>query len=263
MLENVDDKKQQLEKDRVKEDAANKAKPRCSICGKYTDKKTLPQCFGGHSAGGGSSGGSAEESASKGEDKELDDTLSKTTDRVAESSIVTIEQMIELSLGLQPQSGEIPFNAEIISELLLKNLLLIDSDRQLATLNIKLLCHPKDLSPEQRHQFKKFVDTISKELEEFKKENGITNNCKMIAQDKEGNIVSLRVTLPNATLYEKFIQQLARKNLLPKKNIEQKTTPFSIKPTPSANKNAAEDEEAHKERSSIRPKSPLDRLKRF
>jgi hypothetical protein len=34
----VDDKKQLLEKDRTREAAADKAKPRCSICGKYTDK---------------------------------------------------------------------------------------------------------------------------------------------------------------------------------------------------------------------------------
>ncbi len=211
MSNDSNDTKQQLEKDRMKEAAASadKAKPRCSICGKYADKKTLPQCFGGHDAGGVGSSGSSEESASK-------------------------------SVDPQPQSGEKPFNLEIIPELLSKRLLLIEDDRKLNTLTIQLLCNPKDLSPEQRDQFEKFVDTISKELEEFKKENGIANNCKLIEKDKEGNLLSLRIELPTS-LYDKFIQRLASKNLFSIQNINQQNT--------------------SQERSSIRPRSPLDGLK--
>lgn len=267
-----DEKKQHLENDRTREAAADKAKPRCSICGKYTDKKTSPQCFG--HGGGGGGGGSSGESTSKGEGKGLDNTPSITTDVVASSNNVMTERMTDPSFGLQPQFDEKPFNPEIISELLSKRLLLIDNDRDLGTLTIKLLCNLKDLSPEQRNEFKKFIDTILNELEEFKKENGISNRCNLPEYDKEGNILSLRIALPTQTFYEAFILRLASKNLLPIQNIEQKAkervtyqeginlfnpTPLSAKPIPSANRKA-EDEEAHK-KSSIRPKSPLDGLK--
>jgi hypothetical protein len=233
-------------------------------------KKTSPQCFGHGGGGGGSS-----ESTSKGEGKGLDNTPSKTADTVAQSSNVMTDRMTDLSLGLQPQLGEKPFNPEIISELLSKRLLLIDNDRELGTLTIKLLCNPKDLSPEQRNELKKFVDTILRELEEFKKENGISNSCKLLEQDKEGNILSLRIALPTPTLYDAFIQRLASKNLLPLQNIEQKPkervayqeginhfnpTPLSTKPTPE-NKKTVEDELQKAEKSSIHLKSPFDGLK--
>lgn len=273
MPKDIDDKKQQIENDRTREAAADKAKPRCSICGKYTDKKTSPQCFG-HGGGGGGGGGSSE-STSKVEGKGLDNAPTKTTDTAAQASNVMTDQMTGLGLGLQPHLSEKPFNPEIISELLSKRLLLIDNDRELGTLTIKLLCNPKDLSPEQRNELKKFVDTILKELEEFKKENGIANSCKLLEQDKEGNILSLRIALPTPTLYDAFIQRLASKNLLPLQNIEQKAkervayqeginhfnpTPLSTKPTPE-NKKAVEDELQKADKSSIHLKSPFDGLK--
>lgn len=277
----VDKKKQQLEAEITKEAAIEKAKPRCSICGKYTDKKSSPQCFG-HGGGGGGDGPSGD-SAAKTEGKGLETTPEKTTDTVTQSNkYVITAQRIDLSLDLQSRLDDKPFNPEIISELLSNRMLLIDSDRELGALTIKLLCHPRDLSPEQRNEFKKFVNTIIKELEEFKKENGISTNCKVIGHDSDGNILSLRIALPSTTLYEAFIQRLASKHLLPLQNIEQKSkekvtyqeginlfnpTLLSTKPTPSANRKTEDDEALKDEsksgkKSSIRPKSPLDGLKR-
>jgi hypothetical protein len=280
----LDEKKQQLEKDRTKQTATDKAKPRCAICGKYTDKQTSPQCFG-HGGGGSGGGSSSGESASKDSGAAPTSTQGKTITSVTQAANVMPTKISAVAgIGLKPELGQKPFNPEIISALLSKRLLLIDNDKELGTLTIKLLCNPKDLSPEQRNELKKFVDTILKELEEFKKENGISNSCKLLEQDNEGNILTLRIALPTPKLYDAFIQRLASKNLLPLQNLEQKAkervtyqedinhfnpTPFSTKPIPPANRKTDDDDAyktdkqnlSQKEKSSIRPKSPLDGLK--
>ncbi|MBX3708784.1 MAG: hypothetical protein KIT56_08600 [Gammaproteobacteria bacterium] len=243
----------------------------CPLCRAIKSAKRCP----GHGGGGGG-GGTSGESASKDSGAALGSTSGKATDTTAQTTNVITESALK-DVNLRLELTEKPFNPEIISDLLSKRLLLIDNDRELGTLTIKLLCNPKDLSPEQRNEFKKFVDTILKELEEFKKENGISNNCKLLEQDKEGNILSLRIALPTPTLYDAFIQRLANKNLLPLQNIEQKAkekvtyqeginhfnpTPLSTKPTPE-NKKITEEEiqKTGEKKSSIRPKSPLDGLK--
>ena len=274
------DTKQQIENDRVREAASDKAKPMCSVCGKYTDKKTPPMCFG-HESGSSSPGESAGKDSGG---TQIDSGSGKSTDTYSQASTHHSEISTVTALSFNTEIVQSPFNAEIISELLSKRLLLIDNDRELGTLTIKLLCNFKDLSPEQREQFKLFINTIINELEDFKKENGISSNCKLVEQDKDGNIISLRIALPTPTHYDAFIKRLANKNLLPKQNIEQKAkekvkypehsnhfnpTPFSTKPTPSVGKKEVVDEEAHKtnkqrtsqRRSSIRPKSLLDGLK--
>jgi len=286
-IEKPDEKKHQLEKDRIRKDMVDQAKPKCRICGKYLYE--APQCFGHGGGGGGGGGGSSGESASKDGSKVIDGTPGKTTDTVTQAANVMKEGVADMSLGLQPQLGEKTFNPEVISELLSNKILVIDNDRDKGILAIKLQCHPDSLSVEQKNELKKFVNAILNELNEFKKENGISADCKTIEKDKDGNILSLLITLPTPILYDAFVQRLASKNLLPIQNIEQQAkekvvyqedinhfnpTPLSTKPTPSENRGekSAEDEETHtiekqgipqeeKKSSSIHPKSPLDGLK--
>lgn len=272
MPKDIDDKKQQLENNRTREAAADKAKPRCSICGKYTDKKTSPQCFGHGGGGGGSSGGESGDKAGKDDATILSKSPSQVdTGNKAETSAIGSN----VALTSQLELNDIKFNPEVISELLSKKLLVIDNDREKGILTIKLQCDPNSLSPEQRNELKKFVNAVLNELNEFKKEKGLSADCYKIEKDKDGNILSLRIALPTPTLYDSFIQRLASKNLLPVQNIEQikneknvypeganhfNPTPLSTKLTPE-NKKPIEDESQKAEKSSIHPKSPFDGLK--
>ncbi|HSW87637.1 MAG TPA: hypothetical protein VLG12_00570 [Candidatus Saccharimonadales bacterium] len=123
----------------------------------------------------------------------------------------------------------------------------IENNRDSGIISIKLHCSPNSLSEEQRNELRKFVNTILKELDEFKKEKGISANCVTIDKDK-GNFLSLRITLPTPTptIYDAFIQRLNSKYLLPTQNIEQNkkqegknyfhSTPLSMKPTPNSSK---------------------------
>ena len=251
----------------AREAMADKAKPRCRVCGKYADKKTSPQCFG-HGGGSGSSDSSSESSSTR-KDRGLDNSDNKTTAAPNPSVEVNTGSAVELSYGFKHQFDGKPFNDEMISELLSARLLLIDNNSELGTLTIKLLCNAKDLSLEQRNEFNNFVNEILKELEEFKIENDLSQNCKLIEQDKEGNILSLRIALPTLQLYDDFIKRLASKKLLPVQNIQQNeervvypeklnhfnVVPFSMQPTPATKRGVDE------ENSAIRPKSPLDGLK--
>jgi hypothetical protein len=180
------------------------------------------------------------------------------------------------------------FNPDVIAELLAKKLLFINNDRDSGILTIKLQCDPNLLTEDQKNELKKFVDAILKELDEFKKENGISANCATLEKDKEGNILSLRINLPTPKIYDDFIMRLADKNLLPMQNIQQEAeekilyeegknhfnpTPLSTKLMPSANHNRKsitvaetlqlenEKPQSVKESSPMRPKSILDGLK--
>lgn len=274
MTKNIDDKKQQLEKERLREALADKAKPRCTICGKYTDKKTSPQCFG---HGGGAGGGGSGSSETKGSDAAS--THTKTSSQSESKNPIEATIAITSSIAAIPQfdSHDIKFNPEVISELLSKKLLMIDNDRDKGVLTIKLQCDPNLLSQEQKDELKRYVNAILKELNELKKEKGISADCYTLQKDKDENILSLRISLPNPTLYDEFIQRLANRNLLPQQNIAQhknekvtypedgnhfKPTPFSNKPTPD-NKKSKEEliQNQGEKKSGIKPKSPLDGFK--
>ncbi|KTD53881.1 hypothetical protein [Legionella quateirensis] len=114
--------------------------------------------------------------------------------------------------GSEELDLESGFDPEIIAELIAKGLLLVDSDRESMTLSIK--CEPSKLTEEQREELKKFMEAIIKEFNEFKEENHLSDDCIQILQDEEGNIRSLRITMPTLALYDAFIQQLAN-NLVP------------------------------------------------
>lgn len=270
--------KQQFEKGRVqKEMAADKAKPHCPICGKYTDKKTSPQCFGhgGGGVGSSSGGGGSDQKAVKDDAK----PQAKPVGNVDQGSHVQAASVIVTSHTPTKhfEKKDERFNREVISDLLSKNILSIDNDREKGILTIKLLCDVSVLSSEHKAELKKFVNNILNELNEFKKENGLSADCYTLKKDKDGNILSLQITLPTPTLYDAFIQRLASKHILPLQNVAHnknekivypegvnlfESTPLSTKPTPGNKKLIDKEiEENSKIKSSIRPKSPLDGLK--
>ncbi|HAU1107349.1 TPA: hypothetical protein ACT9A3_000084 [Legionella pneumophila] len=199
---------QQFRKEAEKKEAAEEgAKVRCRTCFKEIAPKRL---CSGHGAGG-SGGDSAtsdkktsEEKASPGED-----TFLTKSGKVVGSE----DELVGVfgSEGLDLESG---FDPEIIAELIAKGLLLVDSDRVSMTLSIKLQCEPSQLTEEQREELKKFMESIIKEFNDFKEENHLSDNCIQTIQDEEGNIRSLRITMPALALYDAFIQQLAN-NLVP------------------------------------------------
>lgn len=199
---------QQFRKEAEKKEAAEEgAKVRCPTCFKEIAPKRL---CSGHGAGG--SGGdnatsdkkTSEEKASPGEDK----FLTKSGKVVgSEDELVGVFGSEELDL----ESG---FDPEIIEKLIADGKLLVDSDRESMTLKLKLQCDPNELTPKQRHELKKFMEAIINEFSEFKEENHLSDDCIQILQDEEGNIRSLRITMPTLALYDAFIQQLAN-NLVP------------------------------------------------
>lgn len=199
---------QQFRKEAEKKEAAEEgAKVRCPTCFKEIAPKRL---CSGHGAGG-SGGDSAtsdkktsEEKASLGEDK----FLTKSGKVVgSEDEFVGVFGSEELDL----ESG---FDPEIIEKLIADGKLLVDSDRESMTLKLKLQCDPNELTPKQRHELKKFMEAIINEFSKFKEENHLSDDCIQILQDEEGNIRSLRITMPTLALYDAFIQQLAN-NLVP------------------------------------------------
>lgn len=199
---------QQFRKEAEKKEAAEEgAKVRCPTCFKEIAPKRL---CSGHGAGG-SGGDSAtsdkktsEEKASPGEDK----FLTKSGKVVgSEDELVGVFGSEELDL----ESG---FDPEIIEKLIADGKLLVDSDRESMTLKLELQCDPNELTPKQRHELKKFMEAIINEFSEFKEENHLSDDCIQILQDEEGNIHSLRITMPTLALYDAFIQQLAN-NLVP------------------------------------------------
>ncbi len=199
---------QQFRKEAEKKEAAEEgAKVRCPTCFKEIAPKRL--CSGhGAGSGGGDNATSdkktSEEKASSGEDAFL-----TKPGKVVE----TADEMIG-EFGSEELDSDSSFDPEIIAELIAKGLLLVDSDRESMTLTIKLLCESNALTEEQREELKKFMEAIIKEFNEFKEENHLSADCIHIIQDKEGNICSLRITMPTLALYDAFIQRLAN-NLVP------------------------------------------------
>ncbi len=114
---NLNEIKQNIKEDQNKKNAADKAKPRCSTCGKYTDKQTSPQCFG-HGGGGGSSGGSSGESASKDSGAAPSSTSGKITGTVVQAANVPTESSAVAGISLKTDLSQKSFNPEIISGLL-------------------------------------------------------------------------------------------------------------------------------------------------
>ncbi|CAM2771425.1 hypothetical protein [Legionella worsleiensis] len=210
-LQLLNKEKEKIKEVEKKESAAEGAKSRCRTC--FKEIAPTRRCFGHGGGGGGGDGGSgktSEEKASPGEDKSLTKSgnVVETTDELGEFASMGDSETLDL---------ESSFDPEIIADLIAKGLLLVDSDRDSMTLTIKLLCEPNALTEEQREELKKFMEAIIKEFNEFKEENNLSDDCMQMIQDEEGNILSLRITMPTLALYDAFIQRLAN-NLVPISN---------------------------------------------
>lgn len=136
-----------------KEQAAEQAKPRCSICGKYTDKKTSPQCYGhaGGVTGGGSSDGAGAGAASQNKADQAMTASGKTA-----SGEVPVRANISAPYSTVAAPGmAMKFTTAAIADLLAKKILIIDNDCE-GTLKIKLL-PGFALSTEQKNRITKIL----------------------------------------------------------------------------------------------------------
>jgi hypothetical protein len=221
---------------------------------------------GGESGGDNSQSGNSQENSSTAHATHTPETTNHATNTDSNIGYTNTYTAQDISTPQNVLSKNMLFNSEVISELLSKKLLSLDSNNDLGILSIK--CNPELLSKDQKNEIKKFIDVLLKELEAFKKEKGLSVDAATIDKDPTGNIISLRITLPKPAIYDAFIQRLVNKNLLPlqaqqknEKAIYQEDvnhfhpTPLSMKPTPKTDK---KDDE---KKSTIRPKSPLDGLK--
>lgn len=239
----------------------------CPVCRSVKSSKQCP----GHAPGVESGGGGDYVSDQSTQDDAILINKPTPTDNDANPQEDELDDVELFALD------ELKFNPEVIAYLLSNRMLLIDNNLDLGTLTIRLLCDPNLLSIEQKHELRKFVNEILLVLEKFKNENRIAAKCNLVEQDKDGNILSVRIALPSPTLYEAFILQLSKQNLLPIKNINQQPnekiiygagdnvfnpSPLSMKPAPANSKKLTEDEELEEQKSSfLRPKSPRDGLK--
>jgi CubicO group peptidase (beta-lactamase class C family) len=196
-----------------KEYAVEGTRIRCGIC----FREIAPQrVCGGHGGGGGGSSG-ADSTAEKRANQGGQSQASKPAETLDEKKFADDFYSIEESLDSQLQTDVERFDSEIIAELVAKGLLLIDNDRESMTLTVKLQCEPNSLSKEQRHELKKFMGALLKELNDFKEINHLSDDGVTFVKDTEGNVLSIRITLPTIALYDAFIQRLAN-NLLPAPN---------------------------------------------
>lgn len=256
-LQLLNKEKEKIKEKEKKEFADEAAKVRCRTC--FKEIAPTRRCFGHGGGGGGGDGGSgntSEEKASSGEDKSLTKSgkIVETTDELI-GQFASMEDREVLDL-------ESSFDPEIIEQLIADGKLLVDSDRESMTLTIKLLCEPNELTEEQREELKKFIEAIIKEFNEFKEENNLSDDCLQLIQDEEGNIRSLRITMPTLALYDAFIQRLAN-NLVPipspKAQEKDEATkersfapnPLSMEPKPSNKSSKQEEIEQNKD---IEPK---------
>lgn len=198
---------QQFRKEAEKKEAAEEgAKVRCSTCFKEIAPKRL---CSGHGAGGSGGDSATSDKATEEKDSPGEDSSLTQSRKVVGSADELIGEF-----GSEELELESSFDPEIIAELITKGLLLVDSDRESMTLTIKLQCEPCKLTEEQREELKKFMEAVIKEFNRFKEENHLSTDCTQINQDEEGNILSLRITMPTLALYDAFIQRLAN-NLVP------------------------------------------------
>lgn len=179
----------------------------CRVCFREIAPKRI---CGGHGEGGGSgeSSSNAKEHATSSEKKLLLQKLNDINDdeTVSLDNFMTEEKTAELD-------SEVNFNDKIIAELIKNKLLIVEPDRKLMTITIKLQCDFNSLSEKQKDALKKYTETILKEWNIFKEKYKIPDNYLTIIKDKTGNIVLLKITLPTLAMYDIFIKQLAN-NLL-------------------------------------------------
>ncbi|HHF7365564.1 TPA: hypothetical protein ACPSKY_000662 [Legionella bozemanae] len=225
---------QQFKKEAEKKEAAEEAaKVRCRVCFKEIAPKRLCPGHGGGSGDSKNDSATSDKTSEKKASHEADDVLTKP-----HKGVEAVDDLIDVydSGALDENS----FDAKIIEELIAREQLLVERDRESMTLTIKLVCEPNSLTEEQRKELKKFMEAIIKDFKKFKEENHLSNDYIHITQDEEGNILSLRINMPTLTLYDAFIRRLAN-NLVPTAHEKDEATkdqsctpnPLSMQPQPS------------------------------
>lgn len=194
---------------------------KCAFC---RAMKFPPPCKCKQPGGGGNEGGESEKIIQKTDDFLIEKIKYPASDVVREK-LHSYKQTLDLQMQLR-EENKLYFNSEIISDMLAKRLLIIKNDHELGILTIK--CNPNLITPEQKISLEKYVIVILNELSDFKEQNNIKIDCAIVEKDVKGNFSSLQVTLPTPTVYDKFIQQLADKNLLPLQVIQQQKVNYQM-----------------------------------
>lgn len=245
---------QQFKKEAEKKEAAEEAaKVRCRVCFKEIAPKRLCSGHGGSSGDSKDDSAASDKTSEKKASHEADDVLTKPR-----KGVEAIDDLIDVydSGALDENS----FDAKIIEELIAREQLLVERDRESMTLTVKLVCEPNLLTEEQRKELKKFMEAIIKDFKKFKEENHLSNDYIHITQDEEGNILSLRISMPTLTLYDAFIQRLAN-NLVPTAHEKDEATkdqsctpnPLSMQPQPSPSITREEIEKNEEEQELFNP----------
>lgn len=238
---------QELKKEKAKQEAASEAaRILCKVCFREILPKRICRGHGGSGGGGGGSeSGSEEKKSQQEENQSLSSPLEKPIDGAVHFDLEFEPDFMTKGNDLDSfQSTEETFDPAIIAELMDKELLIVNLDRE--SKSITLECTFDSLSPVQKNEFKKFLEAILKECNAFKERHHLSNDCVKVAKDEKGNICDIRITLPTVALYDAFLQQLAS-NLLPVPSPELRTqsqnqqilntpTPLSLEPKPSNDK---------------------------
>lgn len=223
-------------------DNENAIKRHCRGCKHEVYPRLLCQCAGG----GGGDSGSGEDEHHDMEDNVLMQTP-ESMDQVAAEQVERNEESYSFARQIPVLTPRESMLA-MIAELLAMGLLTIEDNKALCTLAIK--CNPALLSDLQRKAVNDFVNELLSELQEFKERNGLkdSRDCIVkIIRDKDQNVMSALINIPNATYYNKFIEQLKSLALLPRvksfaeESSEQEQlvgmkkfnpSPFSVRPEP-------------------------------
>lgn len=243
-LQLLNKEKEKIKEAEKKEAAAEAAKVRCKTCFKEVAPKRLCSGHGGGGGGGdsASSDKTSEDKASQIEDKSLTkpNKVVETDELIGEFASMGDNEELDL---------ESSFDPEIIEELIAKEILLVENDRESMTLTIQF--KPELLTKEQlakvQPEVNKYMNAVAKEFNDFKKEHNLSDECINLTKDDKGNILSLSIKMPTLALYDAFIQRLAN-NLVPipgpkaqeKDEVTKKQSfapnPLSMEPKPSTSK---------------------------
>ncbi len=112
----------------------------------------------------------------------------------------------------------------LIADLVKNKLLTIEDNKGLCTLIIK--CDPEKLTELQRNAVTAYIEMLKKELNDFLKEQGVSEKSCIVkdVKDAQGYILSFSFNIPNSKLYNKFIETLQQKKLLPVDTIAPQNT---------------------------------------
>jgi hypothetical protein len=224
----ADKEKAQQEKDQAQKGMAKKAKPTCSICGRYLfDSPRCPGSHGGGGGGGGSGEGGGKEDSKQSLQVPAQSTSIADTPTRAEFVGYRSESLSAGTTASSPVLESIAvFNPDVLAKLLATNVLSIKNDRDNAEFSVEIdhnkWCELLYTNPEYRNEMQGFVKRLLQEFEEFKNQLDPSDKKKCICSVKydpqeENNILSfnIRILDPSLKLYDTFILQLtdAIKNL--------------------------------------------------